>query len=403
MSKRYPGVKRLPNGKVEIRFTAYRDGKRIDRIETLPESTTMTEAVARRAERMREVQAALEEAAPRRNQNVTLTVYTRSWLAERAPSMKPTARDNYATAFTLHILPVIGHIPVRELVRADVQRWVSWAEGATYVPRTWGEEPSEARLYSRAAVLSWWAKVRQVCKDAAADYGIADPTLRVQPPKCIGRELVREQRTLSGDELRSLLDAIPTAWHPEVYTLSVTGMRPGELYALTWADVDLDHRNIRVARSHHMGAVGTTKTGATRHLPITPALAEILRAHRMRQVREQHPALVTGLVFPSSDDARGWHRIPQSLRTVLDRAARAVRLDVHVTPQVLRRTVNTLLVELNVDRLVVRDITGHSSEQMTALYHASRVETRADALRGVEAEIVGPDCGTTIGLKSERP
>jgi integrase len=40
-----------------------------------------------------------------------------------------------------------------------------------------------------------------------------------------------------------------------------------------------------------------------------------------------------------------------------------------VTPRVLRRTVNTLMVGAGVDRLVIRSILGHSSESMTETYY----------------------------------
>jgi len=410
VSKRNPGVTRLPSGLLQIRWTAYRSGNRVDRIETLPPETTIAEAVERRARKIREAQAALVETTtpvPKRDQRMTLGAFARSWLADKLSAMKPSTRENYATALTLHILPMLGDVRLCDLARADIQRWVSWAETATFVPRTRhvddGAPEIEPQPYARAAVLSWWAKVRQLCRDAAADHGLRDPTERVPGPKCYGRTKVREQRTLGADELRALLDAIPSSWHAEVYTIALTGVRPGELYALTWPDVDLERRSLRVARSHHMGAVGATKTGAERHIPIPAGLVGVLRAHRAAMLREQHPALHTGIVFPSTEDGRGWHRLPQSLRTTLDRARRAIGLSVRVTPQVLRRTLNTRLVELGYDRLLVRDVTGHSSEQMTGLYYASRTEARAQALDEVEAAIVGPDCGTAARPETRKP
>ena len=103
MSKRYPGVKRLANGRIEIRATAYQDGKRKDRIETLPESTSLVDAAARRAAMMQEARAEIEAAVSplkKLDRNATLSDYTRSWLAERVGGMKASARENYAHQLT---------------------------------------------------------------------------------------------------------------------------------------------------------------------------------------------------------------------------------------------------------------------------------------------------------------
>lgn len=62
MSKRNPGVTRLPSGQIQIRWTAYRGGRRVDRVETLPPETTIPEAVERRAQKIRQAQAELDAA-----------------------------------------------------------------------------------------------------------------------------------------------------------------------------------------------------------------------------------------------------------------------------------------------------------------------------------------------------
>ena len=77
--------------------------------------------------------------------------------------------------------------------------------------------------------------------------------------------------------------------------------------------------------------------------------------------------LATRLVFPATEagaDAIG-------ARAMLDHLARASKragLPIAVTPRVLRRTVNTLMVNAGIDRLVIRAILGHTSEAMTETY-----------------------------------
>ena len=62
-------------------------------------------------------------------------------------------------------------------------------------------------------------------------------------------------------------------------------------------------------------------------------------------------------------------------------------LDIRPTPQILRRTFNTLLIEGKVDRLVVRSIVGHVDEQMTETYHHAREPVRMRAVDELETRL----------------
>ena len=61
-------------------------------------------------------------------------------------------------------------------------------------------------------------------------------------------------------------------------------------------------------------------------------------------------------------------RLPQAIRPTFLLAAEAAKLDQVVSPQVLRRGFNTALLRAGVDRIVLRSILGHCSEEMTARY-----------------------------------
>jgi len=398
---RHPGVYQADR-RLVIRWTIQEQGQRKDHLETMPDGATLAEAVALREQRIAESRSGTE----RPSEPPTVGDYTRSWLARKAPGMKPATAESYAQVLTDRILPaivtddgrVLADLRLEEVTRAHVERWVLHAESAT---RPASRDPEAAMvLCSRDTLLGWWSKVRQVLRDAAAEHALADPTLRVRGPRAYGREPVKERRTLTPDELRRLLEEVGQEWHAEVFAAAMTGMRPGELYALTWTDVDLDRGRIHVRASHHRGRVGTTKTGKVREVPIGAELAKVLRAHRARLVREQHPGLVSGLVFPASEEGtragpdgtrigKGWHRGPDATRVHLERASRRAELPLVVTMQVLRRTANTLLVSSGVDRLVVRAIIGHTTEAMTAHYYGAPEAAKASAAGTLERLVRG--------------
>lgn len=411
MGNRYPGVERMADGRVKIRWTVVVDGHRLNRKDTLPATVSLSDAARIRAERISELKAPPPQPARAAMLSTTLGEYARSWLEQRLPSLKGATPANWRDALTLHILPAelplhpsrpesprlrFGDIELGQLRREHLQAWVSYAERATYRPK-WGAKRIAAEgeppptPYARATLASWWAKVTQLVRDAAEDAGLRDPTARVRGPRAPNRVRKRERRTLSPEELRALLDEIPPDWRAEAYTIAVTGMRPGELYALTWPDVDLPQRLISIVRAHVRGVVGSPKS-EPRTNPIAAGLKTVLEAHRQAQLKSQSESLASGLVFPSSrwTAKRGWHRLPGSLKKVLEQAGKRAGLDIRPTPQILRRTFNTLLIEGQVDRLVLRSIVGHVDEQMTATYHHAREPLRMRAVDELEKRMKRP-------------
>lgn len=66
-------------------------------------------------------------------------------------------------------------------------------------------------------------------------------------------------------------------WYPHCATALYTGMRNGELYALTWDKVDLENRKIKVDCSwNNKDGFKSTKSGDDRIVAIAPALVAIL-------------------------------------------------------------------------------------------------------------------------------
>jgi integrase len=106
-------------------------------------------------------------------------------------------------------------------------------------------------------------------------------------------------------------------------------------------------------------------------------LVGVLREHRLRLIRDQHPGVDSGFVFPSDN---GKMRFPQSARKVYELLMGALSHDIRVGPQVLRRTMNTLLVKAGVDRIILRAMMGHTSEAMTQRYAGVDLKDKHEAI-----------------------
>lgn len=86
---------------------------------------------------------------------------------------------------------------------------------------------------------------------------------------------------LSLKEIKQFLNCakqIGTPWYPIWAFALLTGMRNGELYALTWDDIDLDNSMIRVSKSYNSRSkiTKTTKAECWRNVPISGELKQVI-------------------------------------------------------------------------------------------------------------------------------
>lgn len=337
----------------------HKTGQKKEKTKTLPEGTTLEQA--------RQLRDAHPTKTP--TQRKTVRDYSDTWIEQRSNRVGVNALKKEINALSYHILPHLGSIYCDVLERTDVQEWCEWAKQAT---KTDGE------LYSRDTLLTWWGVLCEMLRDMAVDMGLEDATRRVKAP-LVKRAPKREKRTLGRMQLSQLVELARTSPRfAEIVTLAYTGMRAGELFGLKWSDIDFDTESININRSYSRGTwVEGGKTGVGRQSYMHPEIAQALQAHRVHLIATQNPGLADDLVFPSK---AGTPRHSSSLRKTLATLSTALELDFNLTPQILRRTFNTLMVASQVDRLVLWSQMGHSSEAMTATYNHVSNERRAEAV-----------------------
>lgn len=357
-------------GRYRVRVSAIDpdDGERKDRQRTLPEGATLEEAVEARQSLKDEI-----ETPTRSPQRSTILSYAKDWLKrKKSEGLAPSTIEDYRHALSQWILPRVGHLDWGDFERSHVLQWIEWAESRTR---------DDGSPYSTNTVRGQWRVFRNLLRDAWADGHLErDVTQRV-PSISTGRSGVREEGTLTADELGDVVEAArehTPRRYPEIVTLAYTGMRSGELWALRWEDVDHDLGVIHVRRSVSVDEVrDRTKTGVDREVPMPEIVSEAILEHREWLLGRQDGRIETGLVFPSQ---AGTPRQSGSLRKACRKINDAVGLDVHLSPQVLRRTWNTLMVKSEVDRLVGRSIIGHADEEMTEHYAGIGIDEKRDAI-----------------------
>ncbi|PSH02654.1 MAG: integrase [Acidobacteria bacterium] len=386
-SKRYPGVRwrEHPERKHGVAFDRYfvirykLDGK--DRQESLGWATqgwTEQKANARLAElkeAQRTGQGAVTLAAKRAvakaqreheqaeqdrlaREGITFAGVWEKYfpLAQQNKSERSWQKEDQC--FRLWIASVLGSKPLKDIAPIHLERIKKNMAEAGRAPRS--------ATYCLAVVRQLFNFARD--HDLFAGQ---NPVTKVKKPSADNRRV----RFLTHDEADRLLDALAER-SPQVHDQALLslhcGLRAGEIFALTWADVDLD-RGVLTLRD--------TKSGKTRAALMTDAVSVMLAARKRGAPNE--------LVFP----ARGGGKIIQ-VSDAFDRTVRALGLNAGVEDarqkvvfHSLRHTFASWLVEQGVDIYVVKELMGHGNLSMTERYSHLSPDKLRRAVKTLEAGI----------------
>lgn len=140
--------------------------------------------------------------------------------------------------------------------------------------------------------------------------------------------------------------------------LFASGVRVYELCNLKLSDVDLKGKFIKVYG----------KGSKERYIQLTNK--EVITALKLYQKEYLTEIKATGFYFINN---RGDKISEQSVRFMVNKYAKSVNLELHITPHMFRHTIATLLLEENVDIRYIQEFLGHSSITTTQIYtHVSQ-------------------------------
>lgn len=200
----------------------------------------------------------------------TFAQYAASWI-EIAP-LKEQTRYRYRGILRCHVLPVFGPLQLAKIHPHLVRGWVA---------------EQVAGPLSASSVRQNIAVLRSCLKAAQIDGHLQTlPLLGVKMP----RAHPRQPAVLTLPEAFAMIDAAPPAWQCAIATALFTGLRLGELLALTRADVDLPGRRLSVratlsevsGRTPRLRREEPKSRAGYRQVPIVEALAARLEQHLER-------------------------------------------------------------------------------------------------------------------------
>jgi integrase len=185
-------------------------------------------------------------------------------------------------------------------------------------------------------------------------------------------------------------------------TMARTGIRLGEAFGLQWQDVDLERREIRIARGISAGRVETPKSGKARSVDLSKALRDVLERHdaaskaaALRAGKERQP-----WVFPSLD---GTPLDRANVEKAFKRALKGAGLPLHFTPHSLRHTYASLLLQDGVSPAYVQEQLGHSSIKLTVDTYGRWLRKKAPGAVDRLDEAPAAESGSKVVVIGDRP
>ena|GEM_PF-702943 len=212
----------------------------------------------------------------------TLSEYSERWLASREVRGLTSVGDDRGR-LRKHVLPILGAYALNAITKAQLEDLVLALDKKV---RESTARPGTNHAFSSKTARHVWSLVSKMFDDAtrAKDRSLrvleTNTALGVRAPDDGGE---RASQFLWPSEWLALWnaddDVVPLRRRCLYAILVYTGMRSGELGALLWSDVDLEHRTISITKAveERKNKVGPTKTEETRTIAIEPALLPVLR------------------------------------------------------------------------------------------------------------------------------
>jgi integrase len=287
------------------------------------------------------------------------------WQTLVLPTLKLSTQHGYRNVLRKHVLPYWRDWRLRDIGRQDVQQWVA-------------EKFRQRQGWQ--TVRNSWVLVSGIL-ETAVEYGYlsVNPARGVKFPQ---KELRDAPAIIAGADFTKLLAHVEEPYRTMLSLIAATGLRIGELLALRWRALNLQHGTLAVRESVFEGKFQLPKTlKAKRTIPLGPNAVAALQAHKQRVMR----TAAEDLVFGNRKGAP--MRESKILTEVLQPAAVKAGLG-RVTWHQFRHIHSSLLNDLRVPVKIAQEQLGHASIATTLNIYTHVVDaSHRKAIEALEREL----------------
>ena len=168
-----------------------------------------------------------------KDENITVDGWFSKWFeVYKEGSIRYSSSIVYKGIYYKHIYPIFGKKKLVDVKKIQIQQLVK-------------------NMYAAGYAWSTQEKVRRILSDMYA-RAMEDNYARVNPTRGLRLYGKKDEhyKFLTEDEQSMFFETAAGTFYDNLFNVAVnTGLRPGELFALTWNDIDLDERKIYVTKS----------------------------------------------------------------------------------------------------------------------------------------------------------
>jgi integrase len=306
---------------------------------------------------------------------MTVATFLERWIEHMQGQVSPRSHERYAEIARKNLMPLLGGLTLTKLQPAQIS--AAYARALTS-----GHRKGKGGLSPRT-VTHLHRVLREALQQAVRwQLLIRNPADLVKPPRVERGQM----QTLDAEGTVELIEAARGTNMAVPIMLGVLcGLRRGEVVALRWRHVDLDHGQLSVVASAEQTDQGVrekeTKSGKARNVALSPMIMDELRSHRLKQAEwmlqlgvriDQDHHVIT------REDGRPLQ--PRSLTHAFVKFVQRHNLQ-RVRLHDLRHSHATHMLAAGVHPKIAQERLGHSSVSVT-------IDLYSHVLPGMQAEAV---------------
>ena len=278
------------------------------------------------------------------------------WIADNRIHLKNATIYRYSYLIETHILPELGAIQVDQITSSTINAFLA-------------KKLSDGRIDGRGGLSTAYVRSIMLVINSALQFAtenrLCNPLLtQIHKPPLQSKELA----VLSKDEQKKLESVLLTDMNETklgIYISLYTGLRIGEICALSWEDIDIANRTIYVrhtltrirvienGKTVTKNSIDTPKTKSSlRCIPICSTLAQVLNDYLPNVTSEYVVSNKTGFVSPRTFEYRYKKIMKESKISFINYHG-------------LRHTFATRCIESGVDVKSLSEILGHANVSIT--------------------------------------
>lgn len=234
----------------------------------------------------------------------TFRSYALAWFRDWQGERRPKTRETYAGQLDRYILPYLGEMEMKSITTTTVKEWRAWL-GEQFANRKKAGQVGRRNATGATTKAQAYRILHTIMAEA-----VRDGVIRRNPCvlKGASSSAAAEPTPATLEELNTIAENMPKRYAALIHVAAWSGLRFGELAALTRADVvlaedrqtgqryyriDVNKQAYKVGRKWYSDAL--PKTGAGRRVVyLPPHLTDTLTAHLGTYVATGNDAIVFG-------------------------------------------------------------------------------------------------------------